>query len=209
MTTPSRTALAHADASFCCRCGRPLPPGEQMWKVPCRLIVSHHPNIDIVENTWGPGCRSCGEGRRDGDEEAPTCPAVQHVRQRGKNDCAIACAAMLAGVSYEEALPSPLIDAPMHWRLKMELLRNLGWRPGRNFDGGVVPLDWAVLTVRPEVPCLLTVGTWPTPEDDEPLHAVVLADGLVYDPGRDGPCTTREYAKLDYWVRDILELKRT
>jgi hypothetical protein len=120
---------------------------------------------------------------------------------------------MLAGVSYEEAeaaLPvlELLPDEPLIFRLVSEMLRALGWRPGRHLHGGAVSLIWAVRTVKPDEPCLLQVSDWPTLEDgtwNTTTHAVVLADGMIHDPSEYGPCTVWQYAKLDYWVREILE----
>ena len=96
-------------------------------------------------------------------------PVISIVPQRHKRDCAICCLAMLAGVSYEEALLAcgRVFDVGMTTRQIMRAGAKLG----------------LVLTVKRAIDLendtgLLAVRSGKWPQD----HLVVLKDGLVFDP---------------------------
>ena len=89
--------------------------------------------------------------------------------QRHTMDCAVACLAMLAGVSYEEALLAARCDpirSGMETKQILATAKRLGMplRFRRRFD---LEADTGLLGVRS--------GKWPSD------HLVVLKDGLVVD----------------------------
>lgn len=96
-------------------------------------------------------------------------PFLQVIPQRHARDCAVACLAMLAGVSYEDALmaaKSNVIRTGMETRQIRATAKRLGLalQMRRTFD---LEADTGLLAV--------SSPQWPTD------HLVVLKDGLIVD----------------------------
>lgn len=66
-----RNYRSHADASVCCRCGDPIPPGTPVWMLSCRLFsfpfadspIPANRDFAFVENTVAAWCKSCASSR--------------------------------------------------------------------------------------------------------------------------------------------------
>jgi hypothetical protein len=48
-----------ADASVCCRCGKPIPAGDAVWLIPCQLVTVWE-FVSIWDERYAAGCPGCG-----------------------------------------------------------------------------------------------------------------------------------------------------
>jgi hypothetical protein len=144
-------------------------------------------------------------------------PPLRHIRQQG-GTCAIAAAAIAAGVSYEEAAAqSPVPPGkrglyPHEIRRLLSALTQVGWlsdyffrwRPVSRLEATEEPL---VLVIRPA--------------KRSNAHCIVLKNGYVYDPAFPACVPIGSYCRRDWrvlfmfragpistsgWVRDRLML---
>jgi hypothetical protein len=82
---------AHADASLCCRCGRPIGVAEPIWLVPAMLIWDCG-GINMYKTVHAAACRDCGEElhRRVDATEAQT-PAYNYPNRVWRNSVCRPC----------------------------------------------------------------------------------------------------------------------
>lgn len=129
---------------------------------------------------------------------------ITWVGQEDRKGCGVACAAMLAGVSYQEAKRYFREQQPdagereVDTRAVLEYLSRHGWEKcgyrtfkynsetGKFDDPGHEPIEGADVTLCVILPSMITA------------HAVVmLPDGTVLDPARCSPARLSDYPKVE------------
>jgi Zn finger protein HypA/HybF involved in hydrogenase expression len=77
-----RNFQARADAGVCCRCGRPIAPGEPIWLVNCRLLWPlPQLHVNIMKDAPAAACRACVQPPTDRPRtgRCPVCGRVVHL----------------------------------------------------------------------------------------------------------------------------------
>jgi hypothetical protein len=123
---------------------------------------------------------------------------IRHVRQRGKTDCGLAVAAMLAGVGYSDAAdadPHPDANGGMSIADCSACLETLGFpckvkRASIRLAHASLPANAALLIRKHSK----VFGHW------------IATDGrLIFDPEDDAPVALREYRRADWSLIRIVE----
>lgn len=129
---------------------------------------------------------------------------MRHVRKKHEMGCAIASAAMIGGITYEEvaALSREVDPAKTRWPEEFQrLLENVSQTKWHRHSVGPLPLSL--------IPC----HEWPKGLfiTDSYWHAsfgqwIVMKAKLAYDPGSSYASLLRDYPRKDWLVTEVVEL---
>jgi ABC-type bacteriocin/lantibiotic exporter with double-glycine peptidase domain len=124
---------------------------------------------------------------------------MKTIKQQNDIDCGIACAAMLAGTTYNRAMkadPNPELDEGFTIKDMTKTLENLTnskWSVSRRNENQPI----SSINLRKNTAILIT--------QDEFYHWIVTDGQKIYDPDRERSCSLADYERSNWLVkREIL-----